>query len=651
MFCVTFYSYKGGVGRSLALANAAALLALQGKRVLIVDFDLEAPGLTTLRGFESAAGRPGIVDYVHDYLATGSAPDPEDYVHRCELTYDPSPDERHDLLIDVMPAGKDDDNYSERFASIDWNDLYTNRNGFLLMENLRAGWERAGYDYVLIDSRTGHTDVSGICTRQLPDAVVAVFFPNEQNLLGLSQIVRGVRSAGARPRPINVMFVASRVPRLDDEHGHLRRWLDRFQEVLEYDARDLTIIEHYDSLMLLNQSLFVLDRPRSGLAQQYGQLVGNLAQLNPQDAAGAFMVANGIANTKQSTSPVPKNWRSNIEGRLDAIAKAHTEDGIVQYALARAYYRLRRLQEAARATDYALANVDQTFTGRPIDSILRPSIHRIRIRIFSELESYGEVAASATAILEDGGATRTMIIDALRAIGTLDPDAADAVARTRAITEASPELLLSISTQLSDSPSSSRLAGLLSERALQADTNMESQLYSALSSSAQISLIAGGRFDEAVAAGERTSRSPETLVGVFNTAIARWGRDGHPDREEFERVLEFFGDDPLANLTAANRLQCLALVHAVLGNPDDAKRAAAQARAIVKAEMQRDFSCWTYFTVSTAEFEEHLDAIVAFATQSGSPPEVLVRSWNETSSPLALNPDNLEQHGDRHMEA
>src|SRR4051794_23443603 len=43
---VTFYSFKGGVGRTLALANVGVVLAQGGHRVLVVDFDLEAPGLT-----------------------------------------------------------------------------------------------------------------------------------------------------------------------------------------------------------------------------------------------------------------------------------------------------------------------------------------------------------------------------------------------------------------------------------------------------------------------------------------------------------------------------------------------------------------------------------------------------------------------------
>ena len=42
---VTFYSYKGGTGRTMALANTAWILASNGNKVLVVDWDLESPGL------------------------------------------------------------------------------------------------------------------------------------------------------------------------------------------------------------------------------------------------------------------------------------------------------------------------------------------------------------------------------------------------------------------------------------------------------------------------------------------------------------------------------------------------------------------------------------------------------------------------------
>ena len=61
---ITFYSYKGGVGRSLALVNIAFHLTRLGKSVLIWELDLEAPGLLRIPIFESlaTAAQGGMVD-------------------------------------------------------------------------------------------------------------------------------------------------------------------------------------------------------------------------------------------------------------------------------------------------------------------------------------------------------------------------------------------------------------------------------------------------------------------------------------------------------------------------------------------------------------------------------------------------------------
>jgi len=67
---VTFYSYKGGTGRSMALANVAWILAANGRRVLIADWDLESPGLHRFfRPFldPRVGGRPGIIDFIRTY--------------------------------------------------------------------------------------------------------------------------------------------------------------------------------------------------------------------------------------------------------------------------------------------------------------------------------------------------------------------------------------------------------------------------------------------------------------------------------------------------------------------------------------------------------------------------------------------------------
>jgi hypothetical protein len=67
---VTFYSFKGGTGRTMALANVAWILAANGKRVLVADWDLESPGLHRFFQpfMETKVNRKaGIVDFIRGY--------------------------------------------------------------------------------------------------------------------------------------------------------------------------------------------------------------------------------------------------------------------------------------------------------------------------------------------------------------------------------------------------------------------------------------------------------------------------------------------------------------------------------------------------------------------------------------------------------
>jgi cellulose biosynthesis protein BcsQ len=74
MYVVTFYSFKGGVGRTMALVNIGVELARMGRRVLLVDFDLEAPGIETFNLPRPRDNTPGLVDFVLRYIDTNEAP-------------------------------------------------------------------------------------------------------------------------------------------------------------------------------------------------------------------------------------------------------------------------------------------------------------------------------------------------------------------------------------------------------------------------------------------------------------------------------------------------------------------------------------------------------------------------------------------------
>src|SRR5262249_8100834 len=146
---------------------------------------------------------------------------------------------------------------------------------YLLFEDLKKQWEeRLGFDYVLIDSRTGHTDVGGICTRQLPNATTLLFFPNDQNVRGLKQVVNDIREEARGPskKSIKIHFCPSNVPDLDDEEAILENQLDHARLELGY-REPACIIHHYRSLPLLDQQIFVKERPKTRLAKEYRELV------------------------------------------------------------------------------------------------------------------------------------------------------------------------------------------------------------------------------------------------------------------------------------------------------------------------------------------------------------------------------------------
>ena len=174
-FWVTFYSYKGGVGRTMALANVAAMLAKEGRRVLLIDFDLEAPGLDAFDGLGCAKGHPGVVEYVAEYLAAGKAPPIGSFVRECLPA---STHLRGKLWL--MPSGKKDQQYNRDRARINWTELYDKYDGERFIENWKADVEKTyAPDYVLIDSRTGLTDVGGICTLHLPQLVGQEYLPED----------------------------------------------------------------------------------------------------------------------------------------------------------------------------------------------------------------------------------------------------------------------------------------------------------------------------------------------------------------------------------------------------------------------------------------------------------------------------------------
>jgi MinD-like ATPase involved in chromosome partitioning or flagellar assembly len=218
MKTITFYSYKGGVGRSLALSNIARRLSELNKKVCIIDFDLDAPGLQFKfnKDYSLPNFTKGIVDYIYDYSVEGKITD-----SILPFKYTLSPYNRNFADIDLIPAGNIYDNqYWKKLSMISWSDMFyaEESNGIQFFLDLKHKIEtEIKPDFLLIDSRTGITDISGITLRLFANEVVILAVNNEENIFGSKMIIKNLlnKDAALFGKIPKINFVLTRLPYTD----------------------------------------------------------------------------------------------------------------------------------------------------------------------------------------------------------------------------------------------------------------------------------------------------------------------------------------------------------------------------------------------------------------------------------------------------
>lgn len=226
---ITFYSYKGGVGRSMALANIAYELSNRKFKVLVVDWDLEAPGIERyFSSFKIENTSEGLLQLLFAFK-NDSVPNYKDYLWKIETS--------NEFPISLLHSGRDKDPtaYSSLLQNFNWTDFFVKEKGGHHLEKLRTDWH-LDYDFVLIDSRTGLSDSSGICTILMPDILVPMFTANYQSLFGIRDIVKYIQTArqklevdrmGLTVLPIPSRF-GTRV-----EFKESQEWLERISDILK----------------------------------------------------------------------------------------------------------------------------------------------------------------------------------------------------------------------------------------------------------------------------------------------------------------------------------------------------------------------------------------------------------------------------------
>jgi MinD-like ATPase involved in chromosome partitioning or flagellar assembly len=185
-FRIVFYGLKGGVGRSTTLALLAYRLARDGKKVLLIDFDLESPGLSGLLLPPERVAPFGLVDwFVEDAVGQGDS-------LLGELVADsPLADDLTGHIRIAAALGQGETAYLAKLARV-YADVPTKTGPVRFPERMRKIVQlleaKEKPDVVLIDSRAGLHDVAAVSIAGLASVALLFITDTPQNWLGYRQL-------------------------------------------------------------------------------------------------------------------------------------------------------------------------------------------------------------------------------------------------------------------------------------------------------------------------------------------------------------------------------------------------------------------------------------------------------------------------------
>jgi cellulose biosynthesis protein BcsQ len=254
---VSFYSYKGGVGRTTTLSSLASYHARRiGAKVLILDCDFEAPGLINFFGMneDDLASKGGIVEYLTDvtYLSDKKSIDIRQYIHTISTgaSRDPLGYAGDKGIIYVMNAGnvsvnnistKDksttdlrshQDHYLHGMARLD----FSNPDNFVLQfqEMLIKANEAYQPDVILLDSRTGFNDVFNNIALRLSDIVVGLFGTSKQNIPGIYNFLDTIVAENQeKENSLEVVLVNSIASNVRQSYKNFKKQLETYNQDTE----------------------------------------------------------------------------------------------------------------------------------------------------------------------------------------------------------------------------------------------------------------------------------------------------------------------------------------------------------------------------------------------------------------------------------
>lgn len=232
---VSIHSYRGGTGKSNTTANLACTVARYGKRVAIVDTDIQSPGIHVLFGFSEENMKRSLNDYLW-----GRCP-------IAETAYDVS---------SILPktAAKGSALYLVPSSVKAGEIARVLREGYdvgLLNDGFQELIEDLKLDYLFIDTHPGLNEET-LLSITISDILVLILRPDQQDFQGTAVTVDVARKLEV---PKMLLMINKALVSLD---------FDDLKKQVEatYNARVAGVLPHSDEMMLLaSKGVFTLHYP------------------------------------------------------------------------------------------------------------------------------------------------------------------------------------------------------------------------------------------------------------------------------------------------------------------------------------------------------------------------------------------------------
>lgn len=229
---VSIHSFRGGTGKSNTTANLATLLAVEGKRIGVIDTDIQSPGIHVLFGLQEDDMKFSLNDYLWG---------------KCEI---------EQAAHDVTPFLKKTENVTGNALTIDKGTVFlipssikageitrVLREGYdvgLLNDGFHKLVESLNLDVLMIDTHPGLNEET-LLSVAISDALAIILRPDQQDFQGTAVTVEVARKLNV-PR---MVLVVNKAPQILD--------FDQVKSEVEatYNCEVAAILPHSDEMMVL----------------------------------------------------------------------------------------------------------------------------------------------------------------------------------------------------------------------------------------------------------------------------------------------------------------------------------------------------------------------------------------------------------------